>query len=280
MVAKEANFRKIDINLIDRPDEIVRLAISDDEIKELATSMKEKGLLQPIILTPVKGRYMIVAGDRRFLAADVLGWKKIMSHVKEMSADDVALIRAIENIQRKDLTPFEEARVYKGLITKRKMSIEDISKRIGKSPGVIQRRLDILEMPESFQKALHLKQITTSVAEELWHCQDNARREYFLELAIEHGITQRIARDWVTDYNKSLRTKVEGDVERGRLVAPFQSAPSYRGCDTCHGPVTYDDLKQLLVCPGCFELILEALRQFDKQSKESSMQKSGPSGTA
>jgi len=260
MPKKVINFREIEMKLIDRPDEIVRLEISKDDIQDLANSIREQGLLQPVLVAPKAGRYMIVAGDRRYLAVEVLGLKKIMCHIKEMSSEDIALNRAIENIQRTDLTPFEEGRIYHALMEKRGMSLDEIAKRMGKSPGVIQRRMDILGMPETFQRALHSKKVSISVAEELMRCPDGTRREYFLELAIEHGITMMIARTWVDDFSKELRTKREA-VDSGRPPSmPYQEAPIFRACDLCLGPTEYKDLQMIYCCPECHKNIMAAVR--------------------
>jgi len=116
-------------------------------------------------------------------------------------------------------------------------------------------------MPESFQKALHARSINLSVAEELWSCPDQAKREYFLELAVDHGITQAVARLWVDEFKKGSRSRPAGN-EGGRgNVAPYEDTPIYRGCDVCRGPVEYKDLKELRVCPGCFEGILSVLKK-------------------
>lgn len=280
METKTGNFQEVDMEMIDRPDEIVRLSISEDSLRELAASIKSVGLLQPIILTPAKGRYMIVAGDRRFLAVDMLGWKKIMASLCEMTPEEVALVRGIENLQRDDLTPYEEAILYKGLIEKRNFTLEELSRRSGKKPGTIQRRLDILDMPDSFQKALHSRKISPSVAEELWHCPTESRREYFLDLAVVHGITQKIARDWVNEWKQTLRTKAEGGGDGPPGSAPYRSIPTYRGCDTCLEPYTWDNLKNLVVCEECHGLIMDMIKEYEKQAKAEEAQRRSTQGTA
>ena len=259
MVAKKTAkvFREIALNLIDRPDQTVRLEISEVEINELADSIRELGLLQPILVHPRGDRFEIIAGDRRFLAHEKLGLERIMSCVKDIPEEEIVWLRAVENIQRKDLTPFEEGHIYVGLFEEKGFSIEAIAKKMGKSAGVIERRMDILKMPESLQRALHEGKLKASTAEELWKCPDEAKREYFIELAIEHGITMAIARLWVSDYRKSLRTNPDGQVEGGGMVAPYEETPIYRACDICKGPVEYKNLVQFMVCPECGKGIRE-----------------------
>jgi len=258
---KKEIFRKINLDLLDRPDDIVRLEIDQGELEELAASIQERGLLQPIGVAPRGDRFLIVFGDRRYLAHRWLKKKDIMCRIEDIDDVQIALDRGMENIQRVDLTPFEEGHLYVGLVEKAGLSIAEISRRVKKSPGVVQRRMDILRMPESFQKALHGGSISISVAEELWSCPDQAKREYFLDLAVEHGITKGIAREWVDEFKKDLRSRPgAGEGSRGDM-APYEDVPIFRACDVCKGPVEYKDLKELRVCGACFDGILSVLKK-------------------
>jgi len=257
---QRSGFREIAIELIDRPDEIVRMDISDNAIKELAESIEEVGLLQPVIVHPKGERFVIIAGDRRYLAHEKLGRKKIMCSVRNIQAEDAIWLRGVENIQREDMTPFEEGHFYARMNQEKGFPLEEIAKRVSKSAGVVQRRLDILRMPDSFQKAVHEKKIGTGVAEELWSCPDAAKREYFLDLAVEHGITVAVARMWVDDFKKSLRS-TGADVEGGRgPLSPYEDQPIFRACDLCRGPSEYKNLVELRVCQECGNLIKEAMK--------------------
>jgi len=259
--ARKEIFRKIKLDLIDRPTDIVRLEINEGELQELAASISERGLMQPIEVTPRGDRFLIVFGDRRYLAHELLKKKDIMCRIEELDDNQVVIDRAMENIQRVNLTPFEEGHIYAGLLEKAKMSLDEISRKVGKSPGVVLRRIDILRMPESFQKAIHGRLTSITVAEELWSCPDQAKREYFLDLAVEHGITAGIARQWVQEYRKSLRGPNDGDGRGGGSHAPYQDTPIYRACDICKSPVDYKDVKELRICPHCHESIFEALKK-------------------
>lgn len=234
------------------------MEIDQGAIEDLAKSIKHRGLLQPIGVAPRGDRYTIIFGDRRYLAHQFLDLKFIMCRIEDISDDQIVIDRCMENIQRVDLTPFEEGHIYVGLKEKAEMSIEQISKQVGKSPGTIQRRMDILRMPESFQKAIHEGEVSISVAEELWSCPDGAKREYFLELAVEHGITALIARNWVQEFRKQKREKKEGDGGGGLSPMEYEDVPIYRACDICRDPVQYKDLRELRMCKNCFDAILEA----------------------
>jgi len=258
---KKEIFRKIKLDQIDRPVDIARMEVDQDKVQELANSIRERGLLQPIEVTPRGDRFLIVFGDRRYLAHELLELKEIMCRVEDIDDNQVIIDRAMENVQRVDLTAFEEGHIYAGLVEKAGLSLEDISQRVGKSPGVVQRRISILRMPESFQKALHAGLVSMSVAEELWSCPDQAKREYFMDLAVEHGITMRVARGWVDDFKKEVRSREAGGEGGGGGLTPYEDTPIYRACDICSGPVQYKDLKELRVCGSCHDGILEVLKK-------------------
>lgn len=258
-VKKLAVFRKINLDKIDRPEESVRIEIDEVQLKELADSIQERGLMQPIEVTPRGDRFMIVFGDRRYLAHELLKKKTIMCVVEDIDDVQVIIDRGVENLQRVNLTPFEEGHIYRGLMDKAKMSLDEISKRFGKSPGVVHRRIDILRMPESFQKALHAGSISITVAEELWSCPDAAKREYFLEMAIEHGITREVARDWVSEFKKYKRSQAVASGGSGGLQPAYEELPIYRACDVCKDPVEYKKVKELRICTRCHGEIVKVI---------------------
>lgn len=250
-LSAQETFQEIALNLIDRPDQGVRMEISEVEINELAESIRELGLLQPILVHPKGDRYEVIAGDRRYLAHEKLGLETVMCIVKDIPEDEIIWLRAVENLQRKDLTPLEEGCIYVELFNVKGFTVAQIARKMGKSGGVVQRRMDILSMPNSIQKALHDGKINLGVAEELWKCPETAKQDYFLELAIEHGVTVMIVRNWVYDYKKSLRGNPDDVIVGGGGGAPFQEQPIYRACDICKGPVDYKDIIDLRLCPDC-----------------------------
>jgi len=224
----KTSFRKISTALIDAPEQADRIEINQDKIKELAMSIQNQGLLQPIVLNENDGRFDIIAGHRRFLAVRSLGLDKIDARVVSFSPDEVALARATENLQREDLTPVEEAKIYARMIDTLNLTYEQIAAKTGRSSGTVRRRMDVIRMPESFQTALHNKKIGLSVAEELWSCPDADYRDYLLEMACDHGITQAIARQWVNDYKKSKRSSPGGNEGGGSLQSVVENQPIYR----------------------------------------------------
>ena len=246
---------EVDLALIDEPKVVARMEISAEAISELAQSISEIGLLQPILLRADGERYEIIAGHRRFLAHKKLELRKIKSIIRVMSDQEAAVSRATENLARVDLTPMEEAAIFRDLYDSHKVSLEQIGARVGKSPGIVKRRMDLLKMPPQLQQALHKKQISIAVAEELWPITDITTLDYFLSFALDGGCTSSVARSWCKEWRDTERRKAAGDVVGGGVVGPFEPRPVYVPCDLCVGPMEIGVETVLRVCPDCYKTI-------------------------
>lgn len=144
-----------------------RKTFRDAELNDLAASIREKGVLQPILLRAVQNRpynYEIVAGERRFRASKLAGLTEIPAVVKKLDDNNAMEIALIENVQRENLDPIEEAAAYKNLLDKCNYEMADVSRLIGKSPSYIRNSMRILELPESVRKMVSDGQISASHA--------------------------------------------------------------------------------------------------------------------
>lgn len=175
---------QVKLKEIDRPKISGRDAIDPSKIIELAESIREKGLMSPITLRPVNGRYEIVAGDRRFLAHEHLKLKVIPAFIKEMDDKETIIYRAIENLQRENLGPLEEARAYSTMYHEGGMSWKELCKATGKSQGHIHRYLNFWKMPDDFKQAVDRKGVSLGVAEVLVGVEDPFLRSEWLRMAL------------------------------------------------------------------------------------------------
>jgi len=246
---------EVDLSLIDEPHEINRLEIDLDEVSELAKSISETGLIQPILLRPDGDRYEMVAGQRRFLAHQQLELSTIKSIVRIMTDREAAVLRATENLSRVNLTQIEEAAVYSNLINGHEMTIDQVAQKMGISAGVVKRRLDLMKMPPQLQKAIHSGQIVVGVAEELWRISDPGDMDYYLGLAIENGITRSVARQWVDDWAKQKRAATFTGERGGGDSPPYLERPHYITCGICDGPSRIEEATSIMICQDCQELI-------------------------
>jgi len=246
---------EIPLGQIDLSGEVDRLDVDPAKIEELAGSISEVGLLQPILLRPVEDRFEIVAGRRRWEACGKLELGIIDAVVKEMTDEEAAIIRATENLARENLTPLEEAQIFSNLTGRYNMDPEDVGKRFGYRPGTIRRRLDILKMPPALQTAVHKKQISVSVAEELWPIDSEGDLNYYLTFAIEGGCTKDTARGWCKDYKDGQRRKRDPSGAGDGPMAVNEPRPIYVACDLCVGPMEIGSETVIRLCRECYATI-------------------------
>ena len=132
-----------------------RKNFEDKSLKQLAQSIKEKGLISPITVKKLDNKYIIVAGERRFRAHKLLKKKRILAYIIDADSNkDIMYMALIENIQREDLNPIEEAKGYKYLKDNLKSSITDIAKTVGKSRPAVSNALRLLKLPNEIQESI------------------------------------------------------------------------------------------------------------------------------
>ena len=261
MTETNSEYKAIPLHLIDPPRHMMRMSIDEDKIKELVVSIQAQGLLQPLVVKPREGRYEVSAGHRRLIALNRLGFVEAMCHVKDVSDKDVAINRTTENVIRANVSPIEEAKSYKELHEEFNMSLEEIADRIGKTPGTVKRRIDLLLMPQEAINAMHDKKVSVGVVEALCAITDRTAFSYYLGCAIDNGITVLVARQWASDW-KQAEVHKANDVKPGDSIpSVFLDRPCYVSCDTCGGPSEIKDVKMIRCCPACMKNIIAALKK-------------------
>ena len=145
-----------------------RKEFDSEALSELADSISQHGVLQPLLLRPLlTGGYRIVAGERRWRAARMAGLNEVPAVVREMTDAEEMLFALIENLQREDLTPLEEARGYRTLIETQDFTQEEVSQAVGKSRPAVTNALRLLNLPEDIQQMLEKGEITAGHARTL-----------------------------------------------------------------------------------------------------------------
>lgn len=250
----------IDVDLIDEPALQDRIDVDIDYITELARNIQENGLQYQIAVRKKGRRYERIWGRCRVLAFKRLEIKQIPADVKDVDDQTAGILTATENLTKKDLTPLEEGRTYLYLHDKLNLTHDQIAQKIGKTPGVIKRRMYICRMPENLQQAIHKKLISITVGEELWRIDDETQRDYYLQMACEHGITQRVARMWVDDWIKSKMVKPSGAEPGDTQGSLLKERPIYVTCDLCVGPMKLGEEQVLRLCLNCTTKLHDVLK--------------------
>ncbi len=168
-----------------------RMNFDEKELEELAASIKEHGIIQPLVLRKMGQKYEIIAGERRFRAAGMAGLTTvpaILSNIDDQASAEVALV---ENVQRKDLTAIEEARSYKNILDKGYLTQEQLAKKMGLSQPAIANKLRLLSLDEEVQQALLNGKISERHARSLLSIESKEKQRYWLNRIINERLTVR-----------------------------------------------------------------------------------------
>lgn len=201
-------------------DEVVQLYLDDiipnrfqprevfDEkaLKELAVSIKEHGVIQPIIVRKAdNGKYEIIAGERRYKASALAGMTRIPAIVRNLDDKESSKVALLENLQRKNLNPIEEARTYQKILEIDQMTQDELAKTMGKTQSAVANKIRLLSLPDEVQNALLKEQISERHARTLLSVDDKDKQKDLLKKVIDTKMSVRALEDEI----KSSGTKIE-----------------------------------------------------------------------
>ena len=200
-------------NILQIPiDEIIpnrfqpRLQFDDRGLEELASSIKQHGIIQPLVLRRVDDKYEIIAGERRYKAAKIAGLTTVPAVIANIDDNKSAEVAIVENVQRRDLSPIEEARSYKNLLDKGYLTQSELAKKMGLSQSAIANKLRLLNLDEEVQKALMNNQISERHARSLLVLPNHEEQRKWLKRIINERMT---VRDLDTELKKLTESNEE-----------------------------------------------------------------------
>lgn len=195
-----------------------REVFDERALKELAVSIREHGVIQPIIVRKIGTKYEIIAGERRYKASTIAGLTKIPAIVRNLDDKESSKVALIENLQRKDLTPIEEARTYQKILDIDNMTQEELAKTMGKSQSAVSNKLRLLTLSNKIQEALLNEQISERHARSLLNVQDEARREQLTDEIIEKKLSVKDLEEIIKNGEVKANTVVSNDTETASSV--------------------------------------------------------------
>jgi ParB family chromosome partitioning protein len=187
------NASELDIDLISPNPDQPRTRFAEKALDELAQSISANGIVQPIVVRQRDGRYEIVAGERRWRAAQRAGLRKIPAVVKEVSDDKLLELALIENIQRQELNPIEEAQAYRRLIDSLGLTQEMVSERVGKERSLIATSLRLLKLPDDIRRLIEEGKLTAGHGRALLMSDDSNTQRKVSRAIIDKGMSVREA---------------------------------------------------------------------------------------
>ncbi|CAN5498398.1 ParB/RepB/Spo0J family partition protein [soil metagenome] len=197
---RSVGVRTVPIDRIESNPEQPRLAFNQDTLDELAASIREHGVLQPILLRPIgHNRYQLIAGERRWRASRQAGLETIPALIEDIDDDTALEISIIENLQREDISPLDEAAMYDRMIRDHGYSIRKLADKLGKDKGYVENRLRLADAPDEVRALVSVRKDTLSHAYELMKVDDPKKRR---------RLADQVARGELTLIK--LRDKIEG----------------------------------------------------------------------
>ena len=187
----ESDLIEIDLDQLEPAESQPRKYFNEEKLNELATSIKANGIIQPIVARRIGEKFQIIAGERRWRAARIAGIQKIPCIIREVADANVLEISLVENIQRQELNPIEEAMAYKNLLERLNVTQEEIAQRVGKDRSSITNALRLLRLPEEIQKLVEEEKLSMGHARAL--------------LSIESVELQRTLAMEISEKNLSVR---------------------------------------------------------------------------
>lgn len=197
-----------------------RKNFDEDSLTELAESIKQFGLLQPILVQDKKDHYEIIAGERRWRAAKMAGLKEIPVIIKELTDQEVVEISLIENIQRENLNPIEEAQAYKRLLTEFHLKQDEVAERVSKSRTAVTNSMRLLKLCDEVQQMVINEMLTTGHARALLAIEDPELQYSIAQKVFDEKLSVREVEKLVKKLNKPEKAKKK---ENESLVLIYQN---------------------------------------------------------
>ena len=213
-VGGENKISKLKLSMIDPKSDQPRKYFDKVALEELAASISENGLLQPILVREyADGRYQIIAGERRFRASKLAGLTEIPAIVLEKDDRKVAEIALIENIQREDLNPVEEAMAFRALIKEYDLTQEELSEKVGKSRSAIANTMRLLDLPDEVLTMVASGELSAGHARTLLGVKDRDNMLILADRTVEFDYSVRQLEEEVKRINKPKKPEIEDEEE-------------------------------------------------------------------
>lgn len=218
----EMNRKVIELNIDDvLPNRFQpRIKFSEDAITELSNSIKEHGVIQPIVVRPIGDKYEIIAGERRYKASCMAGLQTIPAIITDLNDKDSAEVALIENVQRENLTPIEEAISYKKILDMGYITQDALASKLGKTQSTVANKLRLLNLDDEVQEALLKEKISERHARSLLKLSDKEQQRQMLKRIIEERLPVRRADEEIEKIlngETSKETKIETQPENSNI---------------------------------------------------------------
>lgn len=246
---RESDLKMISISDIVRDEEQPRKEFSVEALEALASSIKEHGVLQPLVVVREEGKYKIVAGERRWRASKLAGLKEVPAIVRTLEAQERLEISIIENAQREDLNAIEMATAYAKLKSQFNLSEEEIADRVGKSKSAVVNTMRLLNLPDNAKRAMVEHKLTEGVMRPLIGAEPELIDKILPKIVEEGWTARRVEKEMAEKKKKSSATAVKASIyskQEDALSKKYSANFRVRGRTISITCKTDDEVKALL----------------------------------
>jgi len=218
-VVPPSAIRNVPVGRVDPNPNQPRLAMDKAGLDDLTASVKEHGVLQPILVRPQPdGRYQLIAGERRWRAATAAGLETIPALIEEIDDETALEIAVIENLQREDLSPLDEAMIYDKMIREHGYSIRKLAQKLGKDKGYLENRLRLADAPPEIRQLVSVRKDTLSHAYELLKIEDPKKRKHLADMVARGELSLVKLRERIDGVPRPRKTP-SATTTKGSLLA-------------------------------------------------------------
>ncbi|MBF0227403.1 MAG: ParB/RepB/Spo0J family partition protein [Desulfobacterales bacterium] len=220
---KNANYFECGIELIQPNRYQARQNFAEDEMEDLCNSIKEQGVIQPVLVRKLGDKYELIAGERRLRASKMAGLSLIPVIIKDISDAALMEMSIVENVQRQDLNPIEEAMAYQSLINEFKLTQEQIAKKVGKSRPSIANILRLLQLPEEIKDSIKEGALSMGHARALLGAENPIQQNMIWNEVISNGLSVRETEALINKLKSKPEPEIEPEIEAEAEAEPEKS---------------------------------------------------------
>ena len=250
-----AELQEIKTELIDDPKNDIREEVNMQGVEELAMSIENTGLIQPITVFKNRRRYEVVVGHRRLIACKIAKMDTITAIVTEIDPDKIDVMKLDENIFREDVSPVMIGKYIYRIMQEKKLTTMEMARYFGKTPQWVNSMIRLIDIDEYTQEAINAGEISYTGALELQKIGDERTRSSLTQAAVKGGAHTRIIKNWVNDYRSEKDSKERRAAEPPENGGVPEEREYKRKCLCCQELKESETIITVEVCPECYPII-------------------------
>jgi len=263
----KGSLEHVRVDLI-RDDEFqTRSVTNDDKFRELLASIRQVGVLVPILLKENNGSFLVIAGHRRFKAAQEARLSEVPAYVFDGKSEIGWDAAFAENFYRKDLSPIEEAAVLNDCLTVGGFDLDTLAAAIGRSPAWISDRVELMNWESNLSLSVHQGKVSVAAARNLAKISDLTHQNLLVDYAVDNGATARTTAAWLQAWRAGVPTANPGEVELAEGRTALQPIIPYTPCVVCGRQYEMAKLTYAPVCPECSDVVAGVAREMRKADR-------------